>query len=80
MGVSELLEVFLQLEQLDDKLLRAAIVHGRKKLQALAVTGTTCTEIFDVITIDEDETTTLDSTGPTQTNNQPAEVDNAQPL
>ena len=39
LGVNELLEVLMELEQLDDKLLRAAVIHGRKKLQALAATG-----------------------------------------
>ena len=32
LGVNDLLEVFLELEELDDKLLRPAVVHGRKKL------------------------------------------------
>ena len=39
-SVDELLEVFLQLEQLDDKLLCPAVVHGRKKLEALVQNGT----------------------------------------
>ena len=53
LGVTELLQVFLELEELDDKQLRPAVVHGRKKLQALAGTGATITEAIDVITIEE---------------------------
>ena len=52
-GVEELLQVFLELESLDDKLLRPALIHRRKKLKALAYTGTTITEVFDVITLDD---------------------------
>ena len=54
LGGNELLEVFLELEQLDDKPLREAVVHGRKKLQALADTGTTHIEFLDVTTIEDD--------------------------
>ena len=39
--VNGLVEVFLQLEQLDDKLLCPLVVHWRKKLQTLLQTGTT---------------------------------------
>ena len=53
-GVEELLQVFLELESLDDKLLRPTLVHGRKKLQALANTGTNIAEVYDVITIKND--------------------------
>ena len=76
LGVHDLLEVFLELEELDDKLPRPAVVHGRKKLQALANRGTTHTEILYVITIDaEDDTRT------TTNNQQPPEaVENSQPL
>ena len=42
--VEDLLPVFLDLEELDDRLLRPAVVNGRKKLQALVDTGTTFTE------------------------------------
>ena len=49
LGVNELLQVFLELEGLDDKHLRPAVVHGRKKLKALAYTGFTVTEFVDVI-------------------------------
>ena len=71
MGVNELLEVFLELEQLNDKLLRLAVVHERKKLQALANGGTTHTKILDVITIDEED----DDARTTPTNNQQEVVD-----
>ena len=54
LGVTELLQVFLQFEELGDKLLRPALVHGRKKLQASADTGTTITEVIDVITMEDD--------------------------
>ena len=46
--------MFVELEELDDKHLKTTLVHGRKKLQALAGTGTTITEVIDVITIKED--------------------------
>ena len=49
-----MLQVFLELEELDDKHLSPAIVHGRKKLQALAGTGTTITVVIDMITIEDD--------------------------
>ena len=90
LGIDELFKVFLELEQLDDKLPRPAVVHERKKLQALANTGTTHTEILDVITIEEDssmsaEVTTGATTGETvdpgtQTKNQPVAIENPLPL
>ena len=70
LGIQELLQVFLELEQLEEKLLRPAVVHGRKKLQALADTGSTVTEVVDIITIEdelieerEDEAEEGDTTG-----------------
>ena len=59
LGVDELLQVFLELEKLDDKHLRSAVVFGRKRLQTLASAGTTHTEVIEIITIaddDDDET------------------------
>ena len=48
-----MLQVFLELEELDDKHLRPAVVHGRMKLEALGGTGTTTAEVIDVITIED---------------------------
>ena len=66
LGVDELLDVFLELEQLDDKHIRSAEVLGRKKLQTLASTGTTHTEVIDIITIEDDDDKPM-------SNNQPVE-------
>ena len=68
LGVDELLQVFLELEKLDDKHLRSAVVFGRKRLQTLASAGTTHTEVIEIITIadDDDDETPMG-------NNQPVE-------
>ena len=57
--VQDVLEVFTQLEQLQDHELRSAIVHGRQRLQALADDGTIDTQMSTVITIIDDSTATL---------------------
>ena len=47
LGIDKLLEVFLELEQLDDEILRPAVVcHGRKTLQTLPNRGTPLTQKF----------------------------------
>ena len=72
-SVDELLEVFLQLEQLNDKLLCPAVVNGRKKLEDLVQNGSAYAEVLNIITIEDDE----EEVGPpsetpagTMTNNQ----------
>ena len=60
LGVNDLLvEVFLELEELDDKLLLwPAVIHERKKLQALVSMGTTheafCFQVTQIVTIERD--------------------------
>ena len=54
LGIQEYIQVVLELEQLEDELLRPSVVHGRKKLQALADTGSTVTEVVDIITIEDE--------------------------
>ena len=56
LGINELLQVFMGFEQPDDKLLQPAIVHGSKRLQGLADTRTTFTNVVDVIPTDNEAT------------------------
>ena len=55
--VQELLEIFTQLEELEGSNLKAAIVHGRKNLQAMVEQGRATTDVSTVVEIMDDSTT-----------------------
>ena len=55
--VQELLEIFTQLEGLEGVDLKAAIVHGRKNLQAMVEQGRATTDVSTVVEILDDSTT-----------------------
>ena len=55
--VQELLEIFTQLEGLEGVDLKAAIVHGRKNLQAMANQGRSTTDVSTAVEMPDDSTT-----------------------
>ena len=54
--VQELMEIFTQLEELDGLDLKAAIVHGRKNLQAMVEQGRATTDVSTVVEMMDDST------------------------
>ena len=52
--VQELLEIFTQLEGLEGSDLKAATVHGRKNLQAMADQGRATTDVSTVVEMTDD--------------------------
>ena len=55
--VQELLEIFTQLEGPEGLDLKAAMVHGRKNLQAMADQGRTTTDVSTAVEMTDDSTT-----------------------